>query len=111
MRALAGAETPGHELDVHGPALPQERPQGAGVLLGKDLGRSHERRLVSVLDELPPGRTPIATRVYRDAARDRAYEVIRKELRAGRQAYVVLPLVEESEKLLDVKAATKERDR
>src|SRR4051812_24563316 len=65
----------------------------------------------SVLDELPPGRTPIATRVYRDAARDRAYEVIRKELRAGRQAYVVLPLVEESEKLLDVKAATKERDR
>ncbi|MFL5368540.1 MAG: ATP-dependent DNA helicase RecG, partial [Myxococcales bacterium] len=65
----------------------------------------------SVLDELPPGRTPIATRVYRDAARERAYEVIRKELRAGRQAYVVLPLVEESEKLLDVKAATKERDR
>jgi ATP-dependent DNA helicase RecG len=65
----------------------------------------------SVLDELPPGRTPIATRVYRDAARDRAYDVIRKELRAGRQAYVVLPLVEESEKLLDVKAATKERDR
>src|SRR5205085_1147075 len=65
----------------------------------------------SVLDELPPGRTPIATRVYRDSARDKAYDVIRKELRAGRQAYVVLPLVEESEKLLDVKAATKERDR
>src|SRR5207302_970786 len=63
----------------------------------------------SVLDELPPGRTPIATRVYRDSARDKAYDVIRKELRAGRQAYVVLPLVEESEKLLDVKAATKER--
>src|SRR5436305_1805789 len=65
----------------------------------------------SILDELPPGRTPIATRLYRDAARDRAYDVIRKELRAGRQAYVVLPLVEESEKLVDVKAATKERDR
>jgi len=65
----------------------------------------------SVLDELPPGRTPIATRVYRDSAREKAYDVIRKELRAGRQAYVVLPLVEESEKLLDVKAATKERDR
>jgi ATP-dependent DNA helicase RecG len=37
--------------------------------------------------------------------------VIRRELKAGRQAYVVLPLVEESEKLADVKAATKERDR
>ena len=66
---------------------------------------------VSVLDELPPGRTPIATRVYRDAQRDRAYDVVRRELKAGRQAYVVLPLVEESEKLADLKAATKERDR
>ncbi len=66
---------------------------------------------VSVLDELPPGRTPIATKVYREAAREKAYEVIRRELRAGRQAYVVLPLVEESEKLADLKAATKERDR
>jgi len=66
---------------------------------------------VSVLDELPPGRTPIATKVYRDAAREKAYDVIRRELRAGRQAYVVLPLVEESEKLTDLKAATKERDR
>src|SRR6266446_653681 len=66
---------------------------------------------VSVLDELPPGRTPIATRVYRDEQRDRAYDVVRRELKAGRQAYVVLPLVEESEKLADLKAATKERDR
>jgi ATP-dependent DNA helicase RecG len=65
----------------------------------------------SVLDELPPGRSPIATRVYRDAAREKAYELMRRELRAGRQAYVVLPLVEESEKLIDVKSATKERDR
>src|SRR2546428_9684935 len=54
----------------------------------------------SVLDELPPGRTPIATKVYRDSAREKAYEVVRRELRAGRQAYVVLPLVEESEKHL-----------
>ena len=65
----------------------------------------------SVLDELPPGRTPIATKVFKDAARDKAYDVIRKELKAGRQAYVVLPLVEESEKLADLKAATRERDR
>jgi len=65
----------------------------------------------SVLDELPPGRTPIATKVFKDAAREKAYEVIRRELRAGRQIYVVLPLVEESEKLTDLRAATKERDR
>jgi ATP-dependent DNA helicase RecG len=65
----------------------------------------------SVLDELPPGRTPVATKVYRDSAREKAYEVVRRELKAGRQAYVVLPLVEESEKLADLKAATKERDR
>jgi ATP-dependent DNA helicase RecG len=65
----------------------------------------------SVLDELPPGRTPIATKTFKDSARDKAYDVIRKELDAGRQAYVVLPLVEESEKLTDLKAAVKERDR
>ncbi|MGE5047222.1 MAG: ATP-dependent DNA helicase RecG [Deltaproteobacteria bacterium] len=66
---------------------------------------------VSVLDELPPGRTPIATKVFKDSAREKAYDVIRRELHAGRQAYVVLPLVEESEKLVDLKAATRERDR
>ena len=65
----------------------------------------------SVLDELPPGRTPIATKVYKDAAREKAYDVIRRELKGGRQAYVVLPLVEESEKLEGLKAATTERDR
>jgi ATP-dependent DNA helicase RecG len=66
---------------------------------------------VSVLDELPPGRTPVATKVYRDAQRDKAYELVRRELAEGRQAYVVLPLVEESEKLAELKAATVERDR
>jgi ATP-dependent DNA helicase RecG len=65
----------------------------------------------SVLDELPPGRTPIVTKVYRDSSREKAYEVVRRELAHGRQAFVVLPLVEESEKLAEVKAATVERDR
>ena len=65
----------------------------------------------SVLDELPPGRTPISTKVYRDSSREKAYEVIRRELAQGRQAFIVLPLVEESEKLAEVKAATVERDR
>ena len=66
---------------------------------------------VSVLDELPPGRTPVATKVFKDAAREKAYAVIRRELALGRQAYVVLPLVEESEKLADLRSAIKERDR
>ncbi|MFT3835593.1 MAG: ATP-dependent DNA helicase RecG [Myxococcaceae bacterium] len=65
---------------------------------------------VSVIDELPPGRTPIFTKVFVEKARPRAYDTLQKELEAGRQAYVVYPLVEESEKvdLLDAtKGATK----
>ena len=61
---------------------------------------------VSMLDELPPGRTPIHT-VQRPASDRRAIvEVVRREVEAGRQAYVVYPLVSESEKLEDVRAAT-----
>jgi ATP-dependent DNA helicase RecG len=58
---------------------------------------------VSVLDELPPGRRPIVTRVHAQSQRERVLELVRRELDAGRQAYVVCPLVSESEKtdLLD----------
>ncbi len=59
---------------------------------------------VSVIDGLPPGRTPIQTRVVRHQTRHRAYESVRKEVTKGRQAYVVYPLVEESE-TLDLEAA------
>jgi ATP-dependent DNA helicase RecG len=52
----------------------------------------------SKIDELPPGRAPMETRVFGDAQRKKAYETARRELAAGRQAYVVYPLVEESEK-------------
>ena len=54
---------------------------------------------VSVIDELPPGRTPIETRVFVEKARPRAWELVRAELTKGHQAYVVYPLVEESEKV------------
>ena len=55
---------------------------------------------VTALRELPPGRQPIATHVVAgERERARAYERIREELRAGRQAFVVCPLVEESEAL------------
>ncbi len=54
---------------------------------------------VSVIDELPPGRKPIATYHYFDNARDRLNNFIGAEIRKGRQVYVVFPLIEESEKL------------
>lgn len=54
---------------------------------------------VSVLDELPPGRTPIVTRWATTAEQREAWQCVRDEAAAGRQAYVVCPLIEESEKL------------
>ncbi len=61
---------------------------------------------VSVVDERPPGRTPIVTWQKPATQRREVVELVRRELAAGRQAYVVYPLVEESERLEDVKAAT-----
>jgi len=60
---------------------------------------------VSLLDELPPGRKPVETRMVELPERDEAYEAVRAKLEAGRQAYVICPLVEESEALEDVRAA------
>ena len=62
---------------------------------------------VSIIDELPPGRTPIKTVVLGEDQRDGVYKGMEREIALGRQVYVVYPLVEESEKL-DLKAATKE---
>ncbi len=61
---------------------------------------------VSVLDELPPGRQRITTAWRSEAKRGEIYAFIRKELDQGRQAYVVYPLVEETE-ASDLRAATK----
>jgi len=65
---------------------------------------------VSVLDELPPGRTPVATRVVWPADREAAYALVRSEVQAGRQAFIICPLIEESE-TLEAKAATVEFER
>jgi ATP-dependent DNA helicase RecG len=54
---------------------------------------------VSVIDELPAGRSPIVTRVTYDSKRAQVMGFMRDQLKAGRQAYVVYPLVEESEKI------------
>src|SRR5687767_14328023 len=61
---------------------------------------------VSVIDELPPGRTPIETTVFGEDQRQEVKRLISREVKAGRQAYVVYPLVEESEKM-DLKDATR----
>jgi ATP-dependent DNA helicase RecG len=60
---------------------------------------------ISVINELPPGRTPVATRVFSEQHRPRVYEAVNAELAKGYQAYIVYPLVEESEKL-DLEDAT-----
>ncbi|WP_269532727.1 ATP-dependent DNA helicase RecG [Chitinimonas sp. BJYL2] len=54
---------------------------------------------VSVIDELPPGRTPIKTRLVNDARREEMVEQVRKVCSEGRQVYWVCPLIEESEAL------------
>jgi ATP-dependent DNA helicase RecG len=65
---------------------------------------------LSVIDQLPPGRTPITTRVFNEKQRARVYESVASEIAKGHQAYVVYPLVEESEKL-DLEDATQGVDK
>ena len=61
---------------------------------------------VSVIDEMPPGRQTIKTYWIKEKDREKLYSTVRKEIQRGRQAYIVYPLVEESEKLEELKAAT-----
>jgi ATP-dependent DNA helicase RecG len=60
---------------------------------------------VSIIDEMPPGRTPIETMVFGEEKRAEVKRLIEREVYAGRQIYVVYPLIEESEKM-DLKNAT-----
>jgi ATP-dependent DNA helicase RecG len=59
---------------------------------------------LSVIDELPPGRSPVETRVYFESRRSQVYDNVRDEVAEGHQIYVIYPLVEETEKS-DLKAA------
>ena len=63
----------------------------------------------SIVRDLPPGRLPIRTIAKPESRRDEIYEFVRGQIQAGRQAYVVFPLVEESAKI-DLKAATEMAD-
>jgi ATP-dependent DNA helicase RecG len=65
---------------------------------------------VSVLDQLPPGRKPVVTKARPGSARGQIYRFLREQVIAGRQVYVVCPLVEESE-AIDLQAATEMAER
>jgi ATP-dependent DNA helicase RecG len=65
---------------------------------------------VSVIDALPPGRKPVRTWLFSEFQRGRAWRILQDELRARRQAYIVYPLVEESEKV-DLQAAIQAAER
>jgi ATP-dependent DNA helicase RecG len=65
---------------------------------------------LSVIDEMPPGRTPVETRVMPPEKRKEAYALVRSEVAAGRQAFIICPLIEESE-TLQVRSATAEFER
>ena len=65
---------------------------------------------LSIIDELPLGRKPIKTKYITASSRNKAYNLIKQELNAGHQAYIVYPLIEESE-TLSAKAATIEAER
>ena len=65
---------------------------------------------VSVIDEMPPGREPVTTRLILPAERDRAYAFVRKQVEKGHQAFIIYPLVEKSGSI-DAKAAVDDFER
>jgi ATP-dependent DNA helicase RecG len=73
-------------------------PRTLGLTLYGDLD-------ISVIDELPPERKPIQTRLFHERDRGKVYAILREEMGMGRQAYMVYPLIEESEKR-EIKDAT-----
>lgn len=87
----AKAETPPHVLVMT--ATPIPRTLAMTVYGDLDL---------SIIDELPPGRKPIKTYHFYEKSRDQVYNFMRQQISAGRQIYIVYPLIEESE-VLDLK--------
>lgn len=61
---------------------------------------------ISLIDEMPPGRMAVETKVFPESARGRVYRIVEEEVKKGRQAFIVYPLVEESEKV-DLRDATR----
>ncbi|HEC22954.1 MAG TPA: DNA helicase RecG, partial [Chloroflexi bacterium] len=65
---------------------------------------------LTVIDEMPPGRQPVQTRILQPKERERAYAFIRGQIEKGRQAFIIYPLIEESDRL-NARAATAEYER
>jgi ATP-dependent DNA helicase RecG len=65
---------------------------------------------VSIIDEMPPGREPVVTRLILPTERHRAYAFVRSQVEKGRQAFIICPLVEESDRV-EAKAAVQEYER
>ncbi len=66
---------------------------------------------LSIMDEMPAGREPVSTHILRPQERERAYSLIRSQIADQRQAFIVYPLIEESEKLDTLKAAVDDHER
>ena len=66
---------------------------------------------ISIMDEMPEGRTPVATYILKPQERERGYSLIKTQVLAGKQAFIVYPLIEESEKLENLKAAVDDHER
>ncbi|MCX6079316.1 MAG: ATP-dependent DNA helicase RecG [Chloroflexi bacterium] len=66
---------------------------------------------ISVMDEMPAGREPVSTHILRPQERERGYSLIKGQIEIGRQAFIVYPLIEESEKLETLKAAVDDHER
>ena len=106
-----------HRFGVHQRAKLQQKGESPHVLtmtatpIPRTLALTlHGDLDVSQIDELPPGRQAIQTTVLSAKERSQAYDLIRREVASGHQVYVVLPLVEESEKL-DVRSAIEEKEK
>lgn len=106
LRNKAQSANPTQQQDASAPPAPDVLvmtatpiPRTLALTLYGDLN-------VSVIDEMPPGRQTIKTYWIREKEREKLYSTVRKEIQRGRQAYIVYPLVEESEKLEELKAAT-----
>jgi ATP-dependent DNA helicase RecG len=106
-----------HRFGVQQRALLQQKGEATHVLtmtatpIPRTLALTlHGDLDVSLIDELPPGRQAIQTSVLTGRERTQAYTLIEREVAQGRQAYIVLPLIEESEKL-DVRSAVEEHKR
>ncbi len=110
LRAKLGAQADGAAM----PGAPSDEDSGlephllmmSATPIPRTLAMSYYADLdVSTIDELPPGRTPIVTKVFADGKRDAVIARIRAEVLQGRQVYWVCPLVEESEHI-DLQNAT-----